>query len=174
MRCTLHPKVKLQKHTNRHSQRFFAAFRHSCRGHCPCPVWSAARGIGEPLIAAVVLSAFIVGIAWVGARARDKSETSIACRLCVSVATSGQSRRLSGKLTGPFATGGFISMVVKINPERVAPAAIRNEQTPINNIMRNVGDGEWAISSKRWRLVTITANASNAPSIAPIAVWTIT
>jgi hypothetical protein len=65
-------------------------------------------------------------------------------------------------------------MVVKINPERVAPAAIRNEQTPISNIMRNLGEEEWAISSRRWRLVTITAKASNAPSIAPIAVWTIT
>jgi hypothetical protein len=29
------------------------------------------------------------------------------------------------------------------------------------------------ISSKRWRLVTIAANASNAPRTAPIAVWTI-
>ncbi len=65
-------------------------------------------------------------------------------------------------------------MVVKITPERVAPAAIRNEQTPMNNIKRNLGEGERAISSRRWRLVTITANASKTPSIAPIAVWIIT
>src|SRR5690242_14712539 len=65
-------------------------------------------------------------------------------------------------------------MVVKINRERVAPAAIRNEQTPISNSTWKLGDGEWAISSKRWRLVTITANPSNAPRTAPIAVWTIT
>jgi hypothetical protein len=70
--------------------------------------------------------------------------------------------------------GEFISMVVKSNPERVAPAAIRNEETPTSRARGNPGDGKWAIRSKRWRLVTISANASNAPRTAPIAVWTIT
>ena len=48
-----------------------------------------------------------------------------------------------------FAGGEFISTVVKINPERVAPAAIRNEETPISCARGNPGDGKWAISSKR-------------------------
>ena len=73
-----------------------------------------------------------------------------------------------------FAGGEFISTVVKINPERVAPAAIRNEETHISRARGNPGEGKWAISSKRWRLVTISANASNAPRTAPITAWTIT
>ena len=49
-------------------KRSFAAFRHNRRGHSP--VWSVARlWDGETLIAAVILSAFVVGIAWVGTRA---------------------------------------------------------------------------------------------------------
>jgi hypothetical protein len=86
-----------------------------------------------------------------------------------------KSLRLPGELMALFLRGGeFISMVVKVNPERVAPAAIRDEETPISNAMRNLGDWEWAISSKKWRLVTISANASNAPRTAPVAAWTIT
>ena len=64
-------------------------------------------------------------------------------------------------------------MVVKINPERVAPAAIRDEEPPKKTAMRSLGVGEWAINSKRWWLVRISANASNTPRTAPIAVWTI-
>src|SRR5215469_2613432 len=86
-----------------------------------------------------------------------------------------ESLRLSGGLmAGRFACGELISTVVNINPERVAPAAIRNEETPISRARGNPGDGKWPISSKRWRLVTINANASNPPRTAPIAVWTIT
>ena len=78
-------------------------------------------------------------------------------------------RRFAG---GEFIS--FISMVVKRNPVSVAPAAIRNEETPISSARGNPGDGKWAISAKRWRLVTINTNASSAPRTAPIAVWTIT
>lgn len=69
-----------------------------------------------------------------------------------------------------LAGGAFISAVMKIIPERVAPAAISDEEMPISNAKKNLGDGEWAINSKRWRLVTINANASKAPRTAPIAV----
>jgi hypothetical protein len=72
-----------------------------------------------------------------------------------------------------FAGGEFISMIVKIKPERVAPAAIRDVEMLKSTAMRNLGDGEWAISSKSWRLVRISANASSTPRTAPIAVWTI-
>ena len=69
-----------------------------------------------------------------------------------------------------FAGRELISAVMKINPEKVAPAAISDEETPISSATRNLGDGEWAINSKRWRLVAINANASKAPRTAPIAV----
>jgi hypothetical protein len=52
-----------------------------------------------------------------------------------------------------FAGGAFISMAVKINPDKVAPVAIRDEETPMSTAMRNPGDGASAMSSKRWRLV---------------------
>src|SRR5215469_6046453 len=81
-----------------------------------------------------------------------------------------ESLRLSGGLmAGRFACGELISTVVNINPERVAPAAIRNEETPISRARGNPGDAKWLISSKSWRF-----NASNPPRTAPIAVWTIT
>jgi hypothetical protein len=41
-----------------------------------------------------------------------------------------------------FADDEFISTVVKSNPERVAPAAIRNEETPISSARGNPGDGK--------------------------------
>jgi hypothetical protein len=60
-----------KSHANRHSQRVFAAFRHGCRGYFAFGLWQGYR-IGETLIAAVILSAFVVGIAWVGARADSR------------------------------------------------------------------------------------------------------
>jgi len=50
-----------------YSQRVSAAFRHNRRGHRPVGLWQS-YAIGETLIAAVTLSAFVVGIAWVGTR----------------------------------------------------------------------------------------------------------
>jgi hypothetical protein len=60
-------KIK-EPNANRYSQRVFAAFRHNRRGHPLFGLWQG-YGIGETLIAAVILSAFVVGIAWVGTRA---------------------------------------------------------------------------------------------------------
>ena len=40
-------------------------------------------------------------------------------------------------------------MVVKIIPEKVAPAAIKDEKPPMNSAMTNFGDWEWVISAKR-------------------------
>ncbi|MFY9836205.1 MAG: hypothetical protein WAK55_06995 [Xanthobacteraceae bacterium] len=79
-------------------------------------------------------------------------------------------RLLDGLMARRFAGGEFISTVLKINPEKVAPAAISDEETPMSSATKNLGDGEWAINSKRWWLVTINAKASKAPRTAPIAV----
>jgi hypothetical protein len=59
-----------------------------------------------------------------------------------------------------FASCEVNSMLVRMNPEKLAPAAIRNEKTPINRAMSNVGDREWAIIFKRSPLVTSSATAS--------------
>jgi hypothetical protein len=57
-------------------------------------------------------------------------------------------------------------MLVKINPEKLAPAAIRNEKTLIKRAMSNPGAGESAIILRGSLLVTSSANASNPPRTA--------
>jgi hypothetical protein len=56
-----------------------------------------------------------------------------------------------------FAGGEFISTVVKINPERVVPAAIRNEETPISSTRGNLmGNGRLVQKGGGWYRSVLT------------------